>query len=116
MSVLTVLGVLAILGVIIVVVLLSLGIIKISSSRKKGNSNSGLPKGKKAPKPSCGPDGNNFIKPTPFKTGFFDNARHVSANLCMDKPVRYPINLPYVNYGLPKISDDCLCTEFIQAP
>ena len=60
----------------------------------------------------------NYISPMPFKTGFVENSPQNSASVCYpnNNAVRYPINLPFVNYGSPQISDKCPCTEFIQAP
>lgn len=58
----------------------------------------------------------NYITPKPFKTGFVNDPRHKNANVCSKKPFGYAIQQPYVNYGLPKIPDNCACTEFIQPP
>ena len=57
---------------------------------------------------------NNYITPAVFKTGFVYDTPQSSAGNCTS--VLYPINQPYVKYGIPGVSDNCSCTEFIKAP
>ena len=117
MAVLLILGIIVSVAVLVVATLLFTGKIKIGSKKKTDNAkNTAINSGNKAPEKECGPDGNNFIAPKPFKTGALKNSPQSSANTCGDGKFRYAINLPNVEYGLPKISDDCLCTEFIKAP
>ena len=96
--------------VLTVAVLFLVGVLKVGD--KKSSSNPSKPTEKN---PSCKP---SSISPAPFKTGFVENSPQHSASVCYgnDNAVRYPINLPFVNYGLPSIPDNCECLEFIKAP
>lgn len=118
MAALLILGIIVVLGVLTVASLLFTGVIKIG---KKKNNNATAAGGNKyshdPTKKDCGPDGTNTIAPKPFKTGFVQKSPQPTANVCSrDDKFRYAINLPFADYGLPEISDDCLCVEFVQAP
>lgn len=110
MAILLILGIVVFVAFLVVASLLFTGKIKIGPSTKTNDIVY------KAPEKECGPNGDNFIAPKPFKVGALNNSPQSSANACGDGKFRYAINLPDVNYGLPKISDDCPCTEFIKAP
>ena len=115
--VLLILGIVVILSALLVSSLLFTGIIKLGSKKKKKKESITNPSPINMPKKECGPEGNNYINPMTFKTGFVENSPQPTANMCSrDDKFRYSINLPFVNYGLPEISNDCQCTEFIQAP
>lgn len=105
------------LGIITTGVLFATGILKShSDDRKKSNTKNTLTH--ESPSiTDCGPDGNNYISPKNFGVGFINDSRHTNANICSDKPeLGYLIQQPYVKYNLPKISNNCSCTEFIQPP
>jgi hypothetical protein len=114
MALLLILAIVITLTALVVATLLFTGKIKIGSSHKKGDTTKDS--GYHAPKKKCTADGHNTIAPKPFKTGAIKNSPQSSANACGDGKFRYAINLPGVDYGLPPVSDDCLCTEFIKAP
>ena len=97
--------------VLTVAVLFLVGVLKVGG-KKSSTTNPSKPTEKN---PSCKP---SSISPAPFKTGFVENSPQHSASVCYgnDNAIRYPINLPFVNYGLPPIPDNCECLEFIKAP
>ena len=111
MKLLSLIGMLTILGAVVIVVLIYTGVLSVKVT--KDNKEGFAPHLKKIKTNTCP----NYITPHKFKTGFFNNSgRFLSANNCLKKPSGYSINQPYVDYGIPKISSDCLCTEFIQPP
>ena len=117
MVILLILGIVIAVGVLIVSSLLFTGVIHLGSNNKKDRKIKRSGESPESSKNQCGPNGDNFISPRPFKTGFIEKSPQPTANVCSrDDKFRYSINLPYVNYNLPEISDNCLCTEFIQAP
>jgi hypothetical protein len=57
----------------------------------------------------------NYLDPKPFNVGLIRDKPYKTANMCNDQ-ILYPIKNLDVKYGLPKISDNCPCTDFIKAP
>ena len=96
----------------VVIILTLLFFFGVFGKNKNKNKNSNSDKIISEP---CKP---TYISPKTFETGFVKDSPQHSTSICYgnDNAIRYPINLPYVKYGLPDIPDNCQCTEFIQAP